>query len=346
MDDYAYINVRIRHLRSKLLDHKIYEELLQATGITQIRDILRYTTYERRLQNLPIDASSELLTDTFKQEWLKTIQKCVRWADGRPRIYLEGLLGRWELENIKTIIRGKNNHFGQAAILSALLPVGLLNPLALAELVRQPTIEAVLDLLFTWRSPYVGPLRKVFRDQQKLQTLELSLDIHYYQSAFSRFEKEDPNAVLVRDLMGMMIDKSNFLTAFTIFHEKRDVSLDPTSYFIKGGKELAFLCYEKIAKAQSLRDIRQAIQKTPYEGVIENDGTEKRELPISLIIERNIERLILSRIRKIEMSDPLGIGLMGGYLLRKFQEVTNLRTILQTKGYGMYSSDIRPLLVY
>ena len=348
MGDYAYINARVRALRGDLLDQRAYEQLLVQPDIPSARDCLARTVYGKRVGDIPGGAPIMVLEEWLREEWSRTVSKLHRMTEGRSREHLEVVLGRWEVENIKAILRGKRADIGISEILATVLPTGLFDGPALAELARQPSIQAIVDLLTTWRSHYARPLREALRAHRELkglEPLELALDHYYFEDAMRRLEEGNHSALLLRKLIGLLIDRVNLLTAFKIFSGGATSRSEIPNYFIKGGIHLPIQVYDALVRAQGLMEVIEVIRKTPYSSSVKGLEGEQRGIPSSLRLERGLDQIILERVRAMGSSDPLGIGLLVGYLLQKYHEVGNLRMILRAKAYGMYSEDVRSLLV-
>ncbi|MBI1822214.1 MAG: V-type ATPase subunit [Nitrospirae bacterium] len=347
MDDYAYLNARIRFLRSELLDPRVYGELMSLPDLISARGVLGKTVYEKVLGDSSDRPSLSRLEAGIREEWARTVNKIHQMTDGRPKAYLQGLTAWWEGENLKAILRGKTNHFGEQEIFSILLPIGSLNPSALRELVRQPSVQGMVDRLVAWRSPYAKPLNIALKNQpdlKRLDLLELSLDRFIFEEVFKKITNGGQDASLFHQLAGLMVDKLNLLTAFKVFREGGFAASDPADYFIRGGNHVILKVFQKVARAQDLNDAIEMIKKTPYSGVVAGIKPEGELFP-ALRLEIGLNRFILRRARKMGVDDPLGFGLIAGYFLQKYFEVVNLRMIFRTKSYGMYDSDIRSLLV-
>lgn len=347
MDDYAYLNTRIRFLRSELLDPRVYGELMSLPDLISVRGFLGKTVYEKGLGDSSVSLSWNRLEACVREEWGRAVNKVYQMTDGGPRAYLHGLIAWWEGENLKAIFRGKYNHFGEQEILSILLPVGSLNPSALRELVRQPSVQGIIDMLVTWRSPYSKPLKIALKNQpilKRLDLLELSLDRFIFEDTFKNIKNDGQDGWKFGQMAGLMVDKINLLTAFKAFRERGSALSDPADYFIRGGNHVIPKVFQKLIRAKDLNDLIEIIKQTPYFSVVAGMNPEGGIFP-ALSLEVGLNRFMLRQARKMAIDDPLGIGLMAGYLLQKYFEVVNLRMIFRTKSYGMYDSDIRLLLV-
>jgi V/A-type H+-transporting ATPase subunit C len=348
MDDYPYINARIRAMRADLLGAEIYDGLLGLPDIERVRDALGTTLYGKALGEAAGRVSIVVMEEGLRHEWLRAVQKLHGIANGRPGELLEILLGRWEAENLKAILRGKKADAGMTEIMAAVLPTGVMDEAALAELARQPSVQGVVDLLATWRSHYARPLRRVLKSQhelKELEPLELALDHYYFENAIAKLEDPDQNTRHLRQFMGLLIDRVNLLTAFKISTGGGASRSDVLSYFLPGGGDLPITVYSDMTRARNPGEMIEAARKTQYLDILQALERERRGVPASAWLERELDRFVLKKARAMGLSDPLGIGLMISYLHQKYHEIGNLRIILRGKAYDMYPEDIRAMLV-
>src|SRR4030067_285780 len=138
MPDFYYINARVRAMRSRLLDPGRMEELLGALTFDALLAGLNNTPYGRDLQEAlaryrGIQAVDEALARNFSA----TTQKIRSFGDGKPRALIEALLLRWDLANVRAVLRGKHTGRAEEDIMESVLPAGLLNRVALREPSRQ-----------------------------------------------------------------------------------------------------------------------------------------------------------------------------------------------------------------
>ena len=82
------------------------------------------------------------------------------FGDNDAARYVRIFLNRWDVHNLKTILRGKNIHSPPEEIREALVPAGTLDEATLVELLKQNDVRDVIDLLATWGSITPGPSRR------------------------------------------------------------------------------------------------------------------------------------------------------------------------------------------
>ncbi len=335
-------------MRSLLLTSKAYEEMLLLFSVEDVIAYLLNTTYGRFIEGVG-EAPSDIAKaeEGLRRNLSNTFKKIYGIASGRPKALITLLLGRWDVYNIKTIIRAKKNNLPLEEFLSSLIPTGELSEPLIQELGRQPDIRNIVDVLATWGNPYATPLRSIFREYEAtedLSMLDLELDRYYFAEAIKHIKGRDPNFLIVERIIRYQIDRVNILTCLRIVKEGKIPDIE--RYFIEDGLSFSKGLFKKIIEENNLDyAINALIRYMPILRRIKNLDRIKLDLPSLVSLERALENLLLSEAIYSLRSDPLGIGVVIGYICQKINEVTNLRLILRGKLVGMPVEEIRELLV-
>jgi len=346
--DYGYGNARVRGMRSRLLSSKYFDELMAVSDVTKIIQMLIDTEYGPEIETAIIKGRTPAAMDeAFRANMVATFQKVMGFLNAEAYNLVGTLLGRWDLFNIKSIVRGKHMHLKPEEIEDGLYAVGSLSPAELHVLVGLEDIRAVVDTLVTWGSPYAVPLRgnlAVYGDTGNLATLELALDRYYFGWASERLAGRRPNAKLARRILGLQADSVNLLTTFRLL--KSDVGdIDPKTFYLPGGAYVTEALFTQMTGMSDVDEVLDALKNTPYarqlSAVIANYGEEG-----SLsVFERALEDYVLRKAFDAGRGDPLGVGITIGYLWAKQNEVTNLRIIVKCTAVGMPSDRMRKELI-
>lgn len=218
--DFGYSNARVRAMNGELLSVDLYEQLIKAEDVAAALDVLEGTPYEPEIRQSVIrTGDTGVLDQAIKQNLVKTFQKILGFVDGEAKELIEILLGRWDLYNLKTIIRGKRWRLSQSEILNSLIPAGQFDDILLGDLARQGDVNLVIDLLATWDHPYARPLRRAYArylKYQNLAILEVALDKAYYERAFDKTKKRTQNNQLVREILATSVDVTNIITLLRV----------------------------------------------------------------------------------------------------------------------------------
>ncbi len=335
-------------MRSLLLSPKVYEEILSLFSLEEALAYLLNTSYGRFIEGVG-KAPSEIakVEEGLRRNLSDTFKKIYDIASGRPKSLITLLLGHWDVYNIKTIIRAKKNNLTLEEFLPFLIPTGELSEPLIQELARQPDIKGIANILATWGNPYATPLISALREYkatEDLSILDLELDRYYFSEALKQLRGRDPNLSLVERVIRYQIDRANILTCLRIIKEGRLPDIE--RYFIEGGFSFSKGLFKEVAAENQLDQAIDILKKyIPVLKRIKNLDRVKLDLPSLIYLERAIEGLLLWDAIRSLRSDPLGIGVVIGYIWQKINEITNLRLILRGKLVGMHVEETMELLV-
>ena len=337
VDDYGYINARIRALKGKLLTREDYDELLRQTSLDGIIAFLKGTVYGEELSKaLVTESGLPAITRALRLNFQNVMQKILHFSAGEPHELFSVVLGRWDVYNLLTILRGKMHGVSDRDIQDALIPAGMLDETRLAELVRQPDASSVVDLVATWGVlmpvPVGRALTRLVREG-RVQEMEYFLESQYFQWAFNRVQGGGENRALVRQALQTLVDIKNIIAALILIRE----GIKPLGRvrFLEGGT-LSRSVLKDLEQAENPEEAFRVLERSPYGHVIRERAI--RDIPT---LERFLEKTQINRLVALKKQDPLGIGLGLSYIWAKYSEVVNLRTI----AHGIYYSVPRPDLL-
>ncbi len=348
-DDYGYINARIRGMKGRLLQRK---ELETALGLETVDDVVAFLDagpYGPEIEKaMTLRKGISGLEEGLRRDLEAAFAKIVRLASDRPREIIQILMGRWEVFNLKTILRGLHVNASLETILSNLVPFGRLDDVALRELAGQKNIKGVIDLLATWRIPYAAVLNKAFllyREKEDLQQLETALDRAYFDQARKAIDESDPEEAPVLTLIKFEIDM--LLVSYALRSAHYQIrEQDIRSIFIPGGKEIDLPKFERMMAARDVDDLIKIIGVPAYTECLEAGMLRYLENRRLGGLERAMETCFFRRAHHAVYQDPLSVALVIGYLWLKVNEVVNLRLISRGKHTSMPRAEIEKYLVF
>jgi V/A-type H+-transporting ATPase subunit C len=341
--DYGYVNARVRGMHSALLDKKAYDTLLIRQDLPSILSELEKTPYKREIEEASVIHTGIAAIDfALRKNLLRTYQNIYHLVRGtRAEDYIRIFLSRWDVQNIKTILRGKNIHASHDEIFECLVPAGALDDATLTELLKQPDVRSIIDLMATWNIPYALPLTESvdeWAESRELVTLEYALDRFHYQNALAAVQGKGSEERIVRHLIRAEIDTINIKNMLRIIRDSLDAE-PAMSLFLEGGGHIDREKFIAMASMRSPQEAVSVLDGTPYyflQGlppVAYNPGT------IS-IIEKELDTYLMRKGMRLYRGDPLDIGVVIGYLWAKYGEVINLRIIARCKYAGVSDEDL------
>ncbi|MFH1288740.1 MAG: V-type ATPase subunit [bacterium] len=216
IDSYGYINARVRVMKSLLLGRDFYEELIRTHEFMSLISLLEKSPYRVEVEECAISKSEMAGVDeALKRNLARNFRRILNFTAGEPHDLILLLLGRWDLHNIITLLRGVHIKETPEQILESLIPAGELEIPFLEQLSQQKTIKEIIGLLAVWGSSYAKALNdkyKEYIDQNDLPILELSLYKAYYQYVLDLIKNKSYNSKILEELIFYEIDAINATT--------------------------------------------------------------------------------------------------------------------------------------
>jgi V/A-type H+-transporting ATPase subunit C len=346
--NYGYVNARIRGMKSRLLGPDLLESLILKPDTDAIITELEKTTYRAEIEKASVQHKGLACIEVaLRMDVAHTFRKIYSlFEEEKDEKYARILLNRWDVHNIKTILRGKNIHETSSEILGCLIPAGELDEATLVELVKQPDVRGVIDLLATWGIAYSLPLTRHFKDfgeKRDLAIMEYALDKFYFENALESLQGQTYDDRSLREMVATEIDVTNLRSMLKMIRDR--IPPEETQEFLIPGGSLKVERLMALMKAGTIKDALKQLAGTPYEFL--NQVTEEtfKQEKIS-VFEKELERFLIRKGTGWFFGDPLSIAIAIGYVWAKFTEVTNIRIISRLKAADVAEKIIREELVH
>lgn len=339
MPDFPYINARVRAMRGRLLAPAQLDDLLAAGSLSAFVQALAATPYGHDLQEaLTRYEGVRAVDDALARNLQRTTRRILEFADGPPRRLITVLLLRWDLANLRAIVRGR--HAGRSAeeTLEAVIPAGTLGEGVLKEMAGSPTMTALAGALEVVDHPLASALAAGVAEYARTNdplAVELSLERAY--AAYVLRQARGPGARALREILTAELDAANVKTALKLApaglpEEQR------LRFFTPGGALVTDRLFLDLSDEgrQGRAWARLRAQGFPV-------GEPPREL---VEFERALDTTMASALaQRYLRGDPLGLDIVTGYLAMKSAEVANLRLIARAKLLGLPRELVRREMV-
>ena len=219
--------------------------------------------------------------------------------------------------------------------------------MTLTELIKQPDVRAVIDMLATWEIGYAKPLTEKFPEyfeKSDLALLECALDKYYYKESLDSVKTRSYNTMLIRDILATEIDVVNIRTILRMIRDHVD-NAEVQVYLIEGGKELTPKKMTQLISQHSIEDILKELEQTPYRFLSDVQDIAIKTQKIS-VIEKQLEKFLIKKGVSAFSGDPLSIASVIGYFWAKYNEITNIRIISRCKTVDIPDEQLKEELVY
>jgi V/A-type H+/Na+-transporting ATPase subunit C len=346
--DAGYANARLRGMRSHLLPPEFYARLIDDEDLTLVIKDLMDTTYGPDLEEQLVHGRTAAVVDeALKNNIVRTYRKVLKFLHPDARKLLSTLLGRWDVFNIKTILRGAQNHVSFDDLKTSFFPVGYLTSQELEALGKLDDVTTVVDTMVMWKLVYAIPLRRALPEYARsndLAPLELSLDRQYAEWAASRLVGEGEDVTIARHILGMQIDTLNLVMVFRLL--KADVEATKAgNYYLEGGRTVRRDLFLELSRLSDVDEVLDRLKHSPYADALDAAALRYLENASIPVFERALEDLVMRRALMAGIRDPHGVGVAIAYLYGKQNEVTNIRIIVKGKAVGMPADRVREELI-
>ena len=354
MSDLYYLCARLRAMRAQLLSRREFEGILTLPDLSSIAAALRDSPYGQYMEStggeMPEAARIE---EALRRNVSQTLARLLAISTGDCAEAVRLVLGRWEVQAVKTILRGKISGASPAEILSSLVPTGLHDEAALEEMCRQADPRALAELMVTWREPWGPPLLRAlpsFREPRDLAVLESALDRCWVEHAAERLREIRPSPAgsdgedALSLFVSLSVDTINLMTALKEVGD-RIVPVNRDRYLLPGGRIFDEGALDRIRVSPTLAEALQEAGKSLFLRPLAALPAPAEGVSFLAVVERQMERVLLRALRYLARVDPLGWGPLVSFLLDKLREVRNLRMIVRARLVDLPEAELGHLLI-
>ena len=333
MSGYDYGNTRLRAMKSRLLSRETLESLAMSESLQALITALTKTSYCKAVEAALARATGlAVIAEALRQDLSETLGKIRQFYQGSAAQNVALLLRTYDVQNLKSVLRGLARLLPREEIMAAVLPVGELPESIWIQLARAYGPREAIDLLATLRQPFAQPLLALRVEKPGATTTEMELALeHWYFEQAKEYLKSTTRAptCLVATLK-LEADLLNLLTVLRFAHAPAERSrLDENGLrdLLVGPGKLSFQVLEVAGGQDTLEEAVALLAGTPYTTALQAGLTAYRDSGRLSNFERHLRLYRLRWMRKQIVQDPLGIGVPVGYLALKANEVSNLRWI-------------------
>lgn len=338
--NYAYVTARVRAKKTQLLPAEEYPKLL-AREASDIARTLQEGQYKSEIDELAARyRGAELVERATRLNLGRTYAQVLGFATGELQVTIAAYLARYDVYNVKTILRGKFARSKPEDILDETIPAGALAP-RLAELARLERTDDVVEALRG------TPFHRVLAAQTEGRTLanlievENALDREYYEQLL---ESTTASGSANRAFIGWIRNEIDVVNLKTLFRLRFARVTDWEPYFLSGGVD--------VTRESATRIVRGTDDEVVAEVGTLDVAPEVVDAARASIAAGNLNAIASALDREL-MRDahdfshraPLSVLPVVDFILRKKIEADNLRAIAYGKQTGLPNSTIEELLV-
>lgn len=345
MSGYEYGNARLRAMKSRLLTRADYQTLAGSGTLDRLLTALSRTPYRESMEATLVRGGELVaITAAFSHNLTATVCKIRGFFEEPERRLVALTLRMYDVHNVKAILRGLQANAPLSEIRAAQLPVGDLSEDVLAELAQAPDPRAAMDLMASMQLPLAQPLMvaRAEHPSAEVPALELALDRWYFDSAAAELRRGPNGAECLRDALALEADLLNLLTVLRAARAPKDMPALLERFHAGSVQDLlvgpGLLSFRELARAANQRSVEAAVKslaQTPYGPVLAGGLEAYRRSRLLSDMERRLLRYRLRWRASLIRKDPLGLGVLLGYLALKINEIGNLRWLTYGTNSGL-----------
>ena len=339
---FAYVNARVRSMESRLLDEHKLNELIESAGMTEFIGLLEDTEYGPYISDASNDAMGiEKALNTHLAHVYQTLSEI---SPSKSRKILKLFEKRFDVQNIKTLLRAKYVGLDAEETFKLIIPLGTIPENKLRELCETKAIEEVVNgLEGTEYSKILSNELATYEQTGKLISFELALDKYILENLWKSVGIEGTNEDIFKEFVGAIIDIENLKV---ILRGKADglSSENILNYILNVEYELAPWKLKELAESESIEGVISSLEGTKYGTIISENLEEYDKTKSVYVFEKALDKYLAKIGKNLSLRQPFGVGPVIGLITSKEQEIKNLKIIIKGKIEGLPSNQIRELL--
>lgn len=335
----AYLNTRVSLYASRLWPDEALDALVSATDDAVADTLNRHGLPQLAVnQDMAAAQDSRSLEQRIIAQILDETRVLIRPLSGDARAFLTFWTARFEISNVKTLLRSKMTGERPAAVLARLTPMGAFGRLDNQELALVEDAGELLRRLAA--GPYAGIVRlarRTFEQSGDPFSLDAALDHGYYEGLTLRAKPlEDRVGAPFRSLIAHLIDRVNLVW---LLRYRFNYGLPPAQvyYLLVGSRySLPSSQLQALAALDSLEAVLAALP-APWQallsGVADIPGVFAR-----------MEHAAVEQALRVLRADAPDIARAFAYLILRERDLRAVRAVLRGRHLGLGDADIRQAL--
>ncbi len=341
--NYAYTVARVKAKKSLLLGDEDYNKMLQMSA-PEISRYISESGYQKEMAELAgkFDGISLLEHATYTN-MANVFSSILAASQGELKTMVAAYLGKWDLWNLKIILRGKSYGLDAEMIREYLVPAGSLSAEDLDKLISLDSNDDVLVAFGKMASIPQQDLLAAYKDMENaLGSIEDYLDKYHYTRLLSSIDPSSRPERMFQDYIRREIDVKNLETILKLKAEGiyGEVVM---KYIIPGGKEVDKKLATQLANAETIaavaNDVSQLSFSEPIKELVDNKDVLIRD------VVHEMKKYEIAQAKRYSHMYPLSVVPVIDYMIHKEIEVSNIGTIARGLESGLDKEIIKGLLV-
>ena len=342
--NYPYACARVKAKKSLLLTKDNYPKFM-LMDLNEIGRFLGETQYKTEMSELASRWDGVNLIELGTSRNLaRMYTEILGFTKGELQDMIASYLGRWDAWNIKTILRGKYYGASMEDIHEDLVAAGRLKEDDLNALMALGSTPEVLDALGRYDMSIPEEVRAAYDKEGTLSPLEDYLDRTYFEKLLQAVDPKRRPEQRFLSYVRREIDATNLMTLLRLKLEGLTADKIVT-YHIVGGEELNQKEFARLAAVEGVEALASELSKFSFYEHIKDSLEVMKQTKSMTEVSLAMKRYAQKQAETFSHVYPLSVLPIIDYMIRKKNEVDNIRIIARGKESGLDAELIKRLLV-
>ncbi len=341
--NYAYTVSRVKAKKAQLLKDEDYNKMLMMS-VPEISRYISESGYQKEMAELAGKLDGiDLVEHATYANMAKVFSSILQASQGELSTMVAAYLEKWDIWNLKVILRGKSYGLGAEEVREDLVPAGSLKSEDLEKLIGLDNTDDILANYSKMVHVQIPQeVLNVYKTNGNLGEIEDYLDKYHYTRLLKSINPSSRPTRMFQDYVRMEIDVKNLETILKLKAEGiyGEVVM---KYFIPGGKQLDNKYATQLANAETIAAASSDLSQLEFYEIIK-DLVESDSTSIRAVVSE-MKKYEIAEAKKFSHMYPLSVVPILDYMIHKEIEVGNIRTIARGIESGLDTETIKGLLV-
>ena len=341
--NYAFAAAKVKAKKASLIGNDEYAKMLMMS-LPEISRFISESGYQKEMEELAGRIEGiDLIEHATYRNMARTFSGILHVMQGELRYMVSSYLTKWDLWNIKVILRGKTYGADAESIKEDLVPAGKLDDEMLGRLLSLETDKDMIAEFSKMKHLDIPPeVISAYKADGRLSSVEDYLDKLYYKKLLMSIDPSSRPKRLFQDYVRREIDVVNLETILVLKTEgiRGD---DVMQYIIPGGKQIDKKLATQLANAETVsaaaNDLAQPDFYEDIKEALDAGSGSLRDLVAGM------RKYHMRQAKKFSHLYPLSVIPVLDFMIHKNIEVDNIRTIARGIESGIDREVIKGLLV-
>ncbi|OUJ19127.1 Archaeal/vacuolar-type H+-ATPase subunit C [Methanonatronarchaeum thermophilum] len=336
---------RVRAKKAKLISPQKMTEIAQTDTVSEAIEMLKDTEYSENISKDEdyFDVDRELSNHLLEEE-----NNIAKYSPEILKKVFREYMNRWDVQNLKVALRAikeKDHEYREFLIKTDSELYKLIDDIAESENYKEAA-EKLKDTEYEFLVPI---LQEIDEEHDGLIEPEVLLDLKLYENIMDKvtrsdtrvkkyFEKHNQN---IEKYFGLLVDRVNVETVLRSIRDEMEP--EEVEEFLINPYQIDMDTLLTMAEYDELGNAVLELKDTYFETLAELHDCDCPEVIEEASIK--LDKLQKKTAMEIYRDEPLGPGVILGYLALKRIEIQNLRKIFTYKNAGIGYEDIKEVLV-